>query len=52
MIESPFKQQKLTFLGDQRLSTRRKANHDHTDPGVLDADSNAIRLAGACHLHD
>ena len=41
----------LTFLGDQRLASCWQADHDHTDLRILDPDANAIRLAGAGHLH-
>lgn len=32
----------LTSLGDVALASGRQANHDHTDLGVLDLDSDAV----------
>jgi hypothetical protein len=43
--------EELTLLRNQRLSTGWQTDHDHTDLGILDADANAIYLAGAGHLH-
>ena len=40
-----------TFLSNQGLPPRWEADHDHADLGVLDLDAEAVRLAGARHLH-